>query len=264
MCPSPANRPLVGSSPTQPAPGKKDFGPGVQIAEVVFRTRRTVERFLVRSQLNQVARDKPGGHADLPKRFDHQPGRITARSAAQLSVSSGVCTPGSKRTRYSIRSLSIWLTLDQESRRSDRLFGGNAQIHCSNSGVGWTTVQVGCQAKLQIVGVIERPAIEVVFDEEVERIDHRHVGDQIDRDLKVIRRLRERQTGRSDCRMDPVANSEMIARLDRQTVGIDRRAGVVGRTQPNQLRPKLNRSVVAILGFVVQGDANGHRVGFLR
>ena len=83
MWPSPASSPEVGSSPTQPAPGKVDLGPGVQVGEVGLRPRRAVERGHVRLELDQVTRDEPGRQPELPQELNQQPGRVAARAAAQ-------------------------------------------------------------------------------------------------------------------------------------------------------------------------------------
>ena len=98
--PSPASRPDVGSRPIQPAPGRYAFGPRVQVGEVAIGARRTVERLHVGDELDQVARREARGEPEVAQDLHEQPARVAARAAARRSsVASGVCTPGSIRTR---------------------------------------------------------------------------------------------------------------------------------------------------------------------
>ena len=73
--------------------------PGVQIGEIVLRARRPVERFHIRLELDQVARHEARREPEWRRMCTssqpesrHEPDRF-------LSVSSGVCTPGSMRMR---------------------------------------------------------------------------------------------------------------------------------------------------------------------
>ena len=56
------------------SPGQVDLSPCMQVGEVVRGARGAVERLHVGSKLNQVARHKPGGEAEVTKHLDHQPG----------------------------------------------------------------------------------------------------------------------------------------------------------------------------------------------
>ena len=70
---------------TDPAGARQvDFGPGVEVREVFFRTRRPVERFHVRLELDQVARNKSRREAKLAQNLDQQPGRVATRPPAFL------------------------------------------------------------------------------------------------------------------------------------------------------------------------------------
>ena len=71
-----------GVEPDPTGAGEIHFGPGMQIGEVDFRPRRTVERLLVGLELNEVTADEPRGEADVAQRLHEQPGRIAARTAS--------------------------------------------------------------------------------------------------------------------------------------------------------------------------------------
>jgi hypothetical protein len=54
-----------------PGAGNEDFRPGVQVGEIRGRPRRSLQWFLVRRQLDQVARDKPRRQSEVPQEL-HQ------------------------------------------------------------------------------------------------------------------------------------------------------------------------------------------------
>ena len=82
MWPSPVSRPEVASRPTQPAPGRYDLGPGVQVGEVGGRALRPVQRLHVGDELDQIAGDEARGVAEMAQRLHQQPGGIAAGALA--------------------------------------------------------------------------------------------------------------------------------------------------------------------------------------
>src|SRR5262245_20256924 len=64
---------------TDPARARQvHFGPGVQIGEILFRARRTVEGFDVRCELNQIAGDKSRGKSEVTQELNEEPTRVSA------------------------------------------------------------------------------------------------------------------------------------------------------------------------------------------
>ena len=59
------------------------LGPGVEVGEVELRPRRTIEGLDVGLELDQVARDEPGGQAEVAEDLDQQPAGVAARPARQ-------------------------------------------------------------------------------------------------------------------------------------------------------------------------------------
>ena len=59
------------------------LAPRMQIREIVFGARRTVDRLLIGFELNQITRDKPGRHPQSAQRLNHQPGRIPTRTRTE-------------------------------------------------------------------------------------------------------------------------------------------------------------------------------------
>ena len=110
--------------------------------------------------------------------------------------------------------------------------------------------------------VAERPGLGFGLEEEVERIDRRHVGDEIDRDVEMRDALREHDAGEVVALRVLLPVDEMRLGLDVQRIGQDRRARVRRRAQADGLRSERDQPVVAIGRAVGQRDGEGHLIGF--
>ncbi len=113
-----------------------------------------------------------------------------------------------------------------------------AQIVASSESASPAACQV--RRELPPVGgvVVERELLGGGLEEEVERIDHRHLGDEIDLDAKLARLLREHEP-REVVRLRvllPV--DEVFGGRDLERIGQDPRAAMRRRTKPDDLRPE--------------------------
>ena len=121
---------------------------------------------------------------------------------------------------------------------------------------GRLRLQAGREFGPQLGWIHERIDLGAGLDEEIERIDHLEIGDQIDRHGEFGRPLRKHEA------RDPVAVGvvlpvhEMLRRRHLQGIARHARAAVRRRTQPHDLRPEVDRSVVLIAGGVVEADAD--------
>jgi type IV secretory pathway TrbL component len=79
--------------------GQVDLAPGVQVGEVDLGAAGAVERLHVGLQLDQVARHEARRQAQVAQQLHQQPAESRHEPEALVSVSSGVCTPGSMRIR---------------------------------------------------------------------------------------------------------------------------------------------------------------------
>ena len=119
-------------------------------------------------------------------------------------------------------------------------------------------LEVGRELARVLVRVDERELLGRGVDEEVERVDHRHVGHQVDRDLQLARLLREHQP------RDPVAVrvllpvEEVLRRLDLERVALDRRAAMRGGPQPHLVRRQSRPGGRTCSGSVVERDLDRH------
>ncbi|MPM37549.1 hypothetical protein SDC9_84167 [bioreactor metagenome] len=119
------------------------------------------------------------------------------------------------------------------------------------------------QVRLQIGGQLVRVAPAhlggVFLDEEVERIDDRHVGDQIDGELKLVDRLGEDQPGQVVAERVLLPVDEMVPGHHTQRIGLDRGPGVRSRSQPHGVRIHGGRPIEPVCRLMLEGDADRHR-----
>ena len=131
----------------------------------------------------------------------------------------------------------------------------------AKSGVAGAVSKNGAELALVRRLVSEREVLRVRLQEEVERIQHRHLGDQIHLDAQLARRLREHEA-REIVRLRillPV--DEVLGRLDLERVGQDARAAMGRRPQPHDLRSEHHRPVVPVMHHMIERYMNRHRVG---
>jgi hypothetical protein len=234
------------------------FGPGVKIGEVGDRPARSVETLDVRLELDQVARHETGGESQVTQQLDEQPGRIATRSRPERQRL--FRRLDSRLQTDQVLDLLLQSQIDRDEkvdRRPRRPIDRPQVLREASPFVGPFEKRTQLPFEPRFVG--EGPVASRLFDEEVERIDHRHVGDQVDRDDELAGRL-----GKDESREEvplrvllPV--DEMLLRNDSQRVARDRRPAMRRRPQANHLRSEHHRSVVAVARDMLERDANRHR-----
>ena len=100
--------------------------------------------------------------------------------------------------------------------------------------------------------------LRVFFDEKVERIDGRHLGDQVHLDTQLAAPLWEHIPGEIVPVRILLPVEEVILGRDPQRVADDRRAAMRGGPQPHHMGQELDRPVVRIFRDVVERNTNGH------
>ena len=119
-------------------------------------------------------------------------------------------------------------------------------------------MQVGLQLFVQAIFVAEREVFGVLFDKEIKRVDHRHVGDDFDLYRQAAGFLRKHQTCLKVAVRVLLPVNKVRFGLDFQAVRANRRAAMRRRTQTYDVRRQRDRAVEVITGLVIQGDCNGH------
>ena len=102
----------------------------------------------------------------------------------------------------------------------------------------------GASSSLRSAGIGERKFVGLRLDEEVERIDHLHVGEEIDGDGELGGLLREHETRQPVALRVLLPVHEMLRRRDLERIARNAGAAVRRRPQPDDLRPERDRPVV--------------------
>ena len=118
--------------------------------------------------------------------------------------------------------------------------------------------QIGLEVFGERLWVFERDVFGPVLDEEVERVDDLHIGDQPDGDGQAAGSGREHQAGQeiSECVLLPV--DEVIGGLDLQRVGLDRGPRVRRGAQPNDVGMHLHQPIERVAGAMLQRHLDAH------
>ena len=230
----------------------KHFGPRVQIADILRNPGRPIDRGHIRRQLNRIPRDKPRGKTKPAQQLHQQPGRIPARPTTDLE-------------RFLRRIHARFQPNDIVDRFIDRLVDRHKKVDRTLFDITKPLIQRieprPLALELEIRGQVDRQSriigkrifLRRILDKEIERIDHRQLGQQIDLDREMVDRL-----GKHHPRL-PIAVrillpvDEVVRRTDRQRIIGHRRPTVRRRPKPDDLRPQLDRFVVGIAGEVMQG-----------
>ena len=234
-----------------------DLAPGMEVGEILGRPLRPVERLLVGHELDQVARGEARGEAQVAQDGDQQPAAVATRALG-----------AGKRL---LEALHAGLQPDDIA---DLLLQAGVQADDEIDGAlrgAWHLRQPGREQRPRRRDLAERrdllgqrrvvgegPGLGRGLEEEVERIVHRHVGDQVDRDLELRGLLREHQPGEMVALRILLPVDEMGLRLDLQRIGQDRGAAVRGGPQAHDLRPQRHRPVVGVGRPMMQRDVNAH------
>ncbi len=212
--------------------GDVDLRPGVQVGEVRLGPQRPFDRVDVGLQLQQVARDEARREPQPAQHLDQQPGAVAAGARPRLP-DLGV---GADDEIHG--SLPCGLEFRDRGRQSRTLV---VEGH------------VGREIVRQGLRIGERQPLGIGLDEEVEGVDHHHLGGEVDGDAALPRRLRE------DDPRQPVAVrillpvDEVLGGRDLHRVAGDAGPRMRRGPQAHHMRAKLYRLIVAIAGDVVEG-----------
>ncbi len=107
-------------------------------------------------------------------------------------------------------------------------------------------LQIGAQLAGQCGFVNEGEAVGALLEEEIERVDDRHLGHQTDLDDELARRLGEDEAGEIVRLRVLLPVEEMLRRLDLERIAQDRRAAMRRRAQPHCLRTEMDQTIIAV------------------
>ena len=234
-----------------------DLGPGVQVGEVARGAGGAVERLHVGGELDQVAGDEAGGETRLAQDLDQQPGRVAAGARALLQRLLRRLHPGLHADEVldvpGEAAVQVAQVIDRARRRDLQVRKVARQAWS-----GRQRREVGGEIGLERLLVVEGPGLRALLDEEVERVDHGHVGDEVDRRRQLIRLVRHHDAGEEVAERVLLPVDEMRLRRQRQRVAEDGRAAVRGGAQPDHVGPEPDEAVVPVLRAMRQGDVKRH------
>ncbi len=106
--------------------------------------------------------------------------------------------------------------------------------------------------------VAERVALGRRFEKEIERVDDREIGDEVDGDLEPFGRIRQQHACQPVRLRVLLPIQKMVGRLHVEPIRDDRRPAVRRRPQPDHLRPQFDRPIVGVAGRVMEGNPKTH------
>ena len=100
-----------------------------------------------------------------------------------------------------------------------------------------------------------------LVDEEIERVDRHHVGDEVDGDVECVRRFFKYRAGLIVAERVLLPVQEVATRFNRLAIGDNRCARVRRGAETDRLWPQFDLSVVAVARAVREGDSDAHDDG---
>ena len=234
-----------------------DLAPGMEIGEVVARPFGSLERLLVGHELDQVARGKARGETEMAQDGDQQPAGVAARALGERQRLLAVLH--ARLQAHDVADLLLQPRIEADQEVDGRLL---AAIDLGQPRREQRSRRLHLAKGRDLLGqrgiVGEGPLLGLGLEEEVERIDHRHVGDEVDHDLEQLGLLREDQARQVVALRVLLPVDEMLLGLDRERVGQHRRARMRRRTQPHDLRAERHGLVVSVGRSMMQRDLDAH------
>ncbi len=265
-CAGEGNVALTGEQPrggVEPQParaGDEHLGPGMQIGEVLLRARGAVEGLHVRGELYQVARDETCRKPQMAQDLHQQPAGVPAGASCGAEGLLAGLHARLHADHITEVALQLLVEGDQEVHGGHGLAADPAEP-VEQLWAGLADLEVGRQLLAQLVLVGEGQLLGVVLDEEVEGVDGDHLGDQVDLHGEPTGLVREHEAPDIIAEGVLLPVHEVLGRLDPERIVVDRGAHVRRGPQAHQMRAQRDRTVVQILGAMVNGNADRHGVG---
>ena len=158
------------------------FAPCVQVGEIAVSAGRTVERFLVGSQLDQIAGGKARGDTEMAKNLHQQPAGIAAGPLRALKRVLGRLHARLHADQIGNIGLQLCIQRHQKIDGVDwfaKKRGARGGQPVGQQRAARLDFKVGREFALVVVGIGERKLLGIRLHEEIERVDDRHVSDQI-------------------------------------------------------------------------------------
>jgi len=234
-----------------------DLAPGVEVGEVVGRSFRPFERLLVGDELNQVTRGEARGEAQVAQDHDQQPAGVAARSLGTRESLLAALHARLQADDVADLALQAGIQADDEIDRA--LLGAVDRREPGRQSRAERLQLSERRDLLRQRGIVgEGPRLGRGLQEEVERIDDRHVGHQVDRDLELPGLFRKHQPREVVALRVLLPVDEVLRGGDFQGIGENRRSRMRCRTQAHDLRSECYRPIIQIGRSMMQRDLDTH------
>ena len=125
-------------------------------------------------------------------------------------------------------------------------------------------LQVRLQFLFELFGVFERVMLCVLLEKKIKRIDHRHIGNYFNIDLKLSAFFGEYQARQIIAEGVLLPVDKVRVGFDFQAVAVNFCARMGSRAQPYGMRAEINGPVKFVAGAMVNGNANSHKCAQLK
>ena len=237
--------------------GQIHLAPGVQIGEIDLGAAGAIQRLDVGFELNQVARHEARRQPTVAQQLHQQPAGIAAGAGGQRQRFFRRLNAGF----HADQVLDVFADqLVQVNQKGVRAAFGQVDLFQISRHHGGDRIrhQIRRQFLLELGLIGEGELHRRRFQEVVKRVVHRHLDYQIHRDLELFGLFREHQTRLVIGKRVLLPVDEMVCRLDLERIGDDVGTAVRRRAQPDDLWPKIDQTVIGVVGHVIQRGVNGH------
>ena len=220
-----------------------DFAPGMKVGEVVRGALGPIKRLFVGDELDQVARGEARGEAQVAQDHDQQPAGVAARALGALERFLAGLNARLEADDVADLLLQAGIQADDEVDGALLL-----AVHLGEPGREPRSQRLQLAERRDLLGqrgvVGKGPGLGRRLQEEVERVDDRHVGHQVDRDLELPGLFRKHQPRQVVALRVLLPVDEMLGGRDFQRIGQHRRARMRRRTQAHDLRSQRHQPVI--------------------
>ncbi len=192
----------------------------------------------------------------MAEQLHHQPAGVAAGADGQLQGFFRRLHAGLHADRVLDVALKLLVETDQKVDGALGCAVNRRQVGLEQ-GRGGFGGEVGRQLNRLGRAVLEGKLLGFRLQEEIKRVEHRHLDHQVHRDLELARRFGEHQPRLVVGKRVLLPVDEMLFGLNRQRIRQHPGAAVRRRSQPNHLWPEIDQPVVFVVGDVAEGDVDG-------